>query len=63
MMLDAVLRGTSSRTAFRFAIDMGCPPAMFTVVARRRRGCASAPTVLLDHRLELGFRSTLPLNG
>lgn len=37
-------RSVSSRTALMFAIEIGCPPAMFTVAAAQTYGIFSAPT-------------------
>ena len=51
----------SSRTSRRFAIEMGCPPAMFTVAATQTYGIRSAPTSSM--RAESLSRSMLPLNG
>ena len=51
----------SSRTARMFAIEIGCPPAMFTVAATHTYGILSAPTSSIRRRSL--SRSTLPLNS
>ncbi len=44
-----------------FSIEIGCPPAMFTVAATETYGTCSAPTSSTSR--SSFARSTFPLNG
>ena len=55
-------RRQKSQVASMFSIDIGWPPAMFTLVSLETYGMRSAP-YCVDHGLASLARSKLPLNG